>query len=403
MSDRVGEDCGVARRKILVTISHYLPAYRAGGPIRSTENTVVLLGGEFDFKILTSDRDLGDTRGFDSVEVGGWVSVGMASVRYVKRGILFAWRMLQALSRSDCDLIYLNGYFDWRFSLLPAIFYRIWRRNVPVIIAPRGEFSSGAIALKSWKKQPYHFLVQWLGIHRNAWWHASTTAEANDIERVAGVPRDRILMAPDPAVLQRFVNGDAWGGGARQALRIVFLSRISEKKNLDFALNVLRQVRRPVVFSVWGPTEDEGYWNYCLSLVDKLGSNVKFEYCGIALPEQVGNIFGGSDLFFLPTRGENFGHVIAESLSSGTPVLISDQTPWRGLAESGAGWDLPLEQEAEFVYAIESLEMQENVLRVRRLAARAFAEEILCQRASFEANRDLFLKPILSAQVLHEH
>jgi hypothetical protein len=30
----------------------------------------------------------------------------------------------------------------------------------------------------------------------------------------------------------------------------------------------------------------------------------------------------------LPTLGENFGHVIAESLLSNTPVLISDKTPW---------------------------------------------------------------------------
>ena len=49
-----------------------------------------------------------------------------------------------------------------------------------------------------------------------------------------------------------------------------------------------------------------------------------------------------NDLFFLPTRGENFGHVIAEALSVGTPVLISDQTPWRKLAAVGLGHDLPL-------------------------------------------------------------
>ena len=48
--------------------------------------------------------------------------------------------------------------------------------------------------------------------------------------------------------------------------------------------------------------------------------------------------------FFFPTLGENYGHVIYEALDSGCPVLISDQTPWRGLSEVGAGWDLPLDK-----------------------------------------------------------
>ena len=38
-------------------------------------------------------------------------------------------------------------------------------------------------------------------------------------------------------------------------------------------------------------------------------------------------MFQEYDLLFLPTKGENFGHVILESMSAGTPVLISDTTP----------------------------------------------------------------------------
>ena len=52
-------------------------------------------------------------------------------------------------------------------------------------------------------------------------------------------------------------------------------------------------------------------------------------------------------MFFLPTLGENFGHVIAES-----PVLISDQTPWRNLKNHGVGWDLPLNDPDSFRKAI---------------------------------------------------
>ena len=36
-----------------------------------------------------------------------------------------------------------------------------------------------------------------------------------------------------------------------------------------------------------------------------------------------------------PTRGENFGHVIPEALSAGTPILLSDQTHWEQDASLG--------------------------------------------------------------------
>ena len=48
--------------------------------------------------------------------------------------------------------------------------------------------------------------------------------------------------------------------------------------------------------------------------------------------ETIVEALGRSDLFLLPTGGENFGHAIFEALACGVPALISDQTPWRGLA-----------------------------------------------------------------------
>ena len=47
----------------ILTITHYFqPGYKAGGPIRSLANFVEWLSGEFEIKIITSDRDLGDTQ-----------------------------------------------------------------------------------------------------------------------------------------------------------------------------------------------------------------------------------------------------------------------------------------------------------------------------------------------------
>jgi glycosyltransferase involved in cell wall biosynthesis len=53
-------------------------------------------------------------------------------------------------------------------------------------------------------------------------------------------------------------------------LRIVFLSRISKKKNLDFALKLLMKSPVPVLFDIWGTLEDEGYWRACQGLMQTM-------------------------------------------------------------------------------------------------------------------------------------
>ena len=58
---------------------------------------------------------------------------------------------------------------------------------------------------------------------------------------------------------------------------------------------------------------------------------------------------------FLPTRHENYGHVIMEALQQSCPVIISDQTPWRNLQEIKIGWDIPLEDDSAYTAAIEKL------------------------------------------------
>lgn len=84
------------------------------------------------------------------------------------------------------------------------------------------------------------------------------------------------------------------------------------------------------------------------------------------------------------------GHVIAEALSAGTPVLISDRTPRRHLARDGVGWDLPLANPQPFRDAI-----AEAAVRCRNEGpewnnkVRAYAARVLLDPATLEANRRL--------------
>lgn len=48
--------------------------------------------------------------------------------------------------------------------------------------------------------------------------------------------------------------------------------------------------------------------------------------------------YASADLYVLPSFTENFGITVAEALACGTPVIVSDQTPWQGVVQGKCGW-----------------------------------------------------------------
>jgi glycosyltransferase involved in cell wall biosynthesis len=158
---------------------------------------------------------------------------------------------------------------------------------------------------------------------------------------------------------------------------------------------MLGKVRIPVCFTIYGPVEDETYWADCQELTAKLPACVDVVHQGLIEPAKVIPTLAQHDLFLFPTRGENYGHVIHEALRAGLPVLISDQTPWRGLAGLGVGWDLSLGDDVEFVKRIEEVAAWTDKERQRCSArARAYAATAAEDPANLEANRRLFLDVI---------
>jgi glycosyltransferase involved in cell wall biosynthesis len=369
---------------LLIFTSCYLPGYKAGGPIKSISNIVSGLGDDFDIRIVTADRDFGDSAAYPTVRPGQWARVGKAQVRYLapdERGLASIARIL---TETPHDLLFLNSFFDPRFTTQPLLAQRLnLAPRRPVLLAPRGEFSVGALGLKKLKKRSFMALARRIGLYKHAHWLASTEHEAADIKRE---------FAEATVSIAACLPTEVWAINRRPprargaALRVVFLSRIAPMKNLDFALRVLSGVRVPVVFDIFGPTEDIAYWERCKAVISQLPPNVTVNYKGMLEPPQVIETVAQYDLFFLPTLGENFAHVIAEALHAGTRLLISDQTPWRGLASSSVGHDLPLNSIEGFVRAIEE-EFSEPVDHAVVLARN---EAFLATAFNFAKEKDAF-------------
>ncbi|AVA13630.1 glycosyltransferase [Sphingopyxis sp. MG] len=371
---------------ILIFVSAYLPGYKGGGPIQSIANLIDRLGGEFNFRIVAADRDLGDALPYPGVRPLVWHQIGKAQVMYLRPNQRGFSSIARILRETPHDLLYLNSFFDPHFSSIPLLAqYLGVSPRKRVLLAPRGEFSEGALRLRAAKKRLFMAVTRTIGLHRDLIWQATALPEVEDISRV--IRGADVRLIPNLPRPKQDIERVARAPGL--PLRIVFLSRISPKKNLLFALNVLERVRTPVDFTIYGPHEDATYWDRCAAVIDALPSHVRVNDAGPLEPTQVAHALAAHDLFFLPTLGENYGHVIAEALEAGLRLLLSDQTPWRGLEGEGVGYDLPLSDPAAFVAAIEAeAAIMQTVGIAERLAK--YRERMLRIDMAVESNRQLF-------------
>jgi glycosyltransferase involved in cell wall biosynthesis len=391
------------RPVILCFVAYYLPGFRSGGPLRSIVNFVEYFGKEFDIHIVTSDRDLQDCAPYADINSNGWNMVGNAKVFYVHTKRLNFLTVIGLLRSTRHDVIYLNSFFSLSFTALPLFFRRLGLvPNMPCVIAPRGEFSTGALMLKSTKKKFYIVITRAIGLYRNLWWQASSEREKIDIEHALPYVRsENICIAKDLAkvdlgiVSQSFVQCQ----NQKEGLRVCFLSRISPKKNLAFALRILAKVNVEVIFTVYGPKEDASYWEICEALITELPSNVRVLYDGEIHPREVKSKLVKHDLFFFPTLGENYGHVIHEALLAGLPVLLSDQTPWSDVESRGVGWTISLDEELVFSRRIDEIaSWSYNRRSVVRQSATAYATELALDSFVIDSNRALFINAMVDAK-----
>lgn len=383
---------------ILTFVGHYLPGFRAGGILRTIVNTVDNLSDEFDFRIVTRDRDLGDHQPYADVVSNKWDVVGKSMVYYLSPERLNLRVLEELITSTEHDIIYLNSFFD-PFTI-KVLFLRKLKKfpSTPVIVAPRGEFAWASLKLKYPKKIVFISIARLIGLYLKVRWHSSSEYESEDIINIMKIDPSLIHVALD--LPSRILSDPSSESSAKtifnpNSLKIVFLSRISREKNLDYAIKVLNGVRANVTFDIFGPAEDKKYWDECKELIKRLPVNINVNYLGSANPLNVLNIFGQYDLFLFPSGGENYGHVIAESLISGTPVLISDKTPWKDLQKENYGWDISLDRIDSFTEVIDSyasLSISERLKKrksiIERIEKRLFSSIVL------EANKSLFFNEI---------
>jgi glycosyltransferase involved in cell wall biosynthesis len=338
-------------KKLLIFVDWFLPGFKAGGQIRSCANLAFALKDEMDIYVVTTDRDQGDSVPYTGVITDEWTilenSFQMLYLSPKKRG----FKSVQSIIRTvKPDCVYLNSMFSFSYTLLPIEVCRFDNLITKIILAPRGMLHDGALQYKNLKKKIFFHAFKARGFQKRIVFHATDVTEKTDINKVFG-KKTNIEFVPDfPTVMQDALETVEKN---TNSLKCVFVSRMSPKKNLLFLLNLLQEVKANVSLSIVGPAEDQKYWEQCQGVIASLPGHIHTKYLGAIPNDELAAIYRQNHLFILPTHGENFGHVIFESLLNGRPVLISDLTPWKNIEKEKIGWDLPLTEKQPFIDKIE--------------------------------------------------
>ena len=378
------------KKKILIFIDWFLPGYKAGGPIRSVANMVDCLSDDFSFKIITTDTDYLETESYKNIESNTWTKFNNnTSIYYFSKGKLTKRNLNNLIKNTDFNIAYINGVYSFYFSILPLFLLRKTKKKI--IVASRGMLSKHAFSSKSLKKTAFLNFAKMFGLYKNIIFQATDKKEADDIKQIIRKFKDIIVVPnlPKKTVYSENRIKEKEPG----ILNLVSIARISTEKNTLFALQILLSgnYKGNVQFDLYGSVYNDEYWQKCKKTIKNLPENIFVNYKGSVESSKVHETFSDYHFSFMPSKGENFGHSVLESLAAGCPVITSDQTPWRSLEDKKIGWDIALTDKNKFVNTIQKcIDMNEEEYNELSRNAFNFAKEYAENSKAIEQTKKLF-------------
>lgn len=121
---------------------------------------------------------------------------------------------------------------------------------------------------------------------------------------------------------------------------LLFLSRIHAKKGCDLLIQAFAHIaaRDQTLHLVMAGPDKTNLRPQLETQAQRLGIAARITWAGMLTGDLKWGAFQAAEVFVLPSHQENFGIAVAEALSCGTPVLISNKVNiWREIESDGAG------------------------------------------------------------------
>ena len=231
----------------------------------------------------------------------------------------------------EYDILHANGLWMYANHITCAMARKYGK---PYVITPHGMLYPAALRRSYWKKWPFLKLFFHKDIMHASCLHATCKQEMEHIREfgyrgpVAIIPNPMVLPAP-PSAKRSPKAKKAFG----------FLGRLHPRKkveNLFYGVELLKERQQECELWIMGGGLPE-YEAFLKAEVERLGlRNVRF--LGFVSGQEKYEKLAQLSTLFVPSDFENFGMIVTEALSVGTPVMASLGTPWEELNNQHCGW-----------------------------------------------------------------
>ena len=240
------------------------------------------------------------------------------------------------LADEKFELIQIQSMWDLPYH---KVMVEARRLGIPYVVTPRGMLEPWSLSQKKWKKILAWWLYQRQDVQKSACIFTTAKMEAEHVSEL-GITTCKAVI-PNGIETDGYPCKSSIEGVKKQVL---FLSRVHVKKGIELLFEAWKRLHSDYAdwqLFVIGNGEAE-YIHSLENRVESLGVKDSIKILPPVFGEAKIKVYQESALFCLPSFSENFGMVIAEAMSCGTPVITTTNCPWNILNETNTGWCIDL-------------------------------------------------------------
>ena len=252
---------------------------------------------------------------------------------------------------SEFDVIHI--FSGWNLYV-PYLINLSKKLNKKIFFSPLGQLDEWSLQQKSLKKKiALNFYLK-KSLERC---NAIITASEQEKKDVKKIITNKVLVLGHGVDIpeEKFLLRKKFNENKK---KLIFISRLHYKKGIFNLIEAWQKANlKNWELKLYGPISDN------LSLLKNKRKIENFEICNPVYGNLKTELVLNSDILILPSLSENFGLIVAESLSLGLPVATTLNTPWAKISKENlnCGWIInqSVEGISSFLKKIENLSIDE--------------------------------------------
>lgn len=303
---------------------------QGGPPVSAVGLAGALSSAGCDVNMLSMDTSAGAvTRQYSADD--GLLVTEHAAVSVL--GMAFSARFAVDLFRQakGVDVIMLHGYYYLWHVVLGGLASILFDKTL--VVQPHGVFEAYHERKSRYRKRLYRALFGRFLLRRAAVVLVSSESEIGGVARFAR--REKIHLV-EHGIKPCDVPPHA---AMHSPVRLLTLSRITEKKRIDLsirAVSIVRDLGLQASLIIAGEGS-AGLTRKLKDLVIKLDVADLVSFVGHVSGDSKARLLEGSDIFLLPSESENFALAVVEGLSYGLPCVVTAAVGTAKYVSQGAG------------------------------------------------------------------